>query len=122
MLGVSMPSAESFEPLRCSFCRKSQDVVAKLISSPTEGLRAYICDECVGVCSQILNDDARDAEQTSAPSPFVFKTALEEATLPTKVVLKRLQKLEAKARSKLQKKDLPVRRVILSAGISLDGY
>src|SRR5579859_130728 len=122
MLGVSMPPAESLEPLRCSFCHKSQDVVAKLISSPSDRTRVYICDECVGVCSEILNDDAKDAEQTSAPSPFAFKTPLEEATLPTEAVLKRIQKLEAKARGKLQKKDLPARKVILSAGISLDGY
>jgi len=117
-----MPPAESLEPLRCSFCHKSQDVVAKLISSPSDRTRVYICDECVGVCSEILNDDAKDAEQTSAPSPFAFKTPLEEATLPTEAVLKRIQKLEAKARGKLQKKDLPARKVILSAGISLDGY
>jgi hypothetical protein len=35
------------EALYCSFCRRSQDVVAKLISSPADYPRAYICDECV---------------------------------------------------------------------------
>ena len=34
--------------LRCSFCGKSQDIVGKLISSPSDYPRAYICDECVG--------------------------------------------------------------------------
>lgn len=33
--------------LRCSFCRKSQDAVGRLISSPSDYPRAYICDECV---------------------------------------------------------------------------
>jgi hypothetical protein len=33
--------------LHCSFCGKSQDVVGKLISSPSDYPRAYICDECV---------------------------------------------------------------------------
>src|SRR5437899_10503276 len=45
------------EMLRCSFCHKSQDAVAKLISSPSDYPRAYICDECVAVCNSILEDD-----------------------------------------------------------------
>ena len=45
------------EILRCSFCHKSQDAVAKLISSPSDCPRAYICDECVAVCNSILEDD-----------------------------------------------------------------
>jgi ATP-dependent protease Clp ATPase subunit len=45
------------EALCCSFCRKSQDVVQKLISSPSDYPRAYICDECVAVCALILEDD-----------------------------------------------------------------
>ena len=43
--------------LRCSFCHKSQDVVGKLISSPSDYPRAYICDECIAVCNSILEDD-----------------------------------------------------------------
>jgi hypothetical protein len=46
------------EDLRCSFCHKSQDVVAKLISSPPAYPRVYICDECVRVCNTILADDS----------------------------------------------------------------
>jgi len=49
---VKRPGSD--EALRCSFCHKSQDAVAFLISSPTEYPRAYICDECVVVCGQIL--------------------------------------------------------------------
>jgi ATP-dependent Clp protease ATP-binding subunit ClpX len=45
------------ETLRCSFCHKSQDVVGKLISSPSDYPRAYICDECIAVCNSILEDD-----------------------------------------------------------------
>ena len=51
------------ENLRCSFCHKSQDAVAKLISSPSDYPRAYICDECVAVCNTILDKDA------AAPPP-----------------------------------------------------
>jgi ATP-dependent Clp protease ATP-binding subunit ClpX len=42
--------------LRCSFCLKSQDVVAKLVCSPREP-RTYICDECITVCAWILEDE-----------------------------------------------------------------
>ena len=45
------------EILRYSFCHKSQDAVAKLISSPSDYPRAYICDECVAVCNSILSDE-----------------------------------------------------------------
>ena len=34
----------SDENLKCSFCHKSQDAVSKLISSPSDYPRAYICD------------------------------------------------------------------------------
>jgi ATP-dependent protease Clp ATPase subunit len=45
------------EALRCSFCHKSQDVVGKLVSTPSDLPRAYICDECIAVCHAILEDD-----------------------------------------------------------------
>jgi ClpX C4-type zinc finger len=50
------------EALRCSFCRKSQDSVQKLISSPSDYPRAYICDECITVCASILDDDHQTPE------------------------------------------------------------
>ena len=48
------------EPLRCSFCHKTQEQVEKLISSPSDYPRAYICNECVGVCQQILEEEKRE--------------------------------------------------------------
>jgi ATP-dependent Clp protease ATP-binding subunit ClpX len=54
------------EPLRCSFCHKTQEQVEKLISSPSDYPRAYICNECVGVCQTILEDEKR--EQAAAPA------------------------------------------------------
>ena len=51
------------EPLRCSFCHKTQEQVEKLISSPSDYPRAYICNECVNVCEQILEEEKR--EQTN---------------------------------------------------------
>jgi ATP-dependent Clp protease ATP-binding subunit ClpX len=53
------------DELRCSFCKKSQNVVGKLISSPSDYPRAYICDECVRVCYSILEDDQPDPPGTT---------------------------------------------------------
>jgi ATP-dependent Clp protease ATP-binding subunit ClpX len=70
------------ESLRCSFCHKSQDAVAKLISSPSDYPRAYICDECVAVCNSILEDDKGEAQPGSAPAhlpkPQEVKAFLDE--------------------------------------------
>jgi len=70
------------ESLRCSFCHKSQDAVAKLISSPSDYPRAYICDECVAVCNSILEDDRTEAQPGAAPAhlpkPHEVKAFLDE--------------------------------------------
>jgi hypothetical protein len=54
--------------LHCSFCRKSQDEVLKLIASPQGDLRTYICDECVAVCASIIEDD-RQPELSNESAP-----------------------------------------------------
>src|SRR5437879_6544843 len=70
------------ESLRCSFCHKSQDAVAKLISSPSDYPRAYICDECVAVCNSILEDDRSESHAAAAPNhlpkPQEVKAFLDE--------------------------------------------
>jgi len=75
-------SRGSDESLRCSFCHKSQDAVAKLISSPSDYPRAYICDECVGVCNSILEDDRGEAlpgtSPAQLPKPQEVKAFLDE--------------------------------------------
>lgn len=45
--------------LRCSFCGKSQDQVRKLIAGP-DG--AFICDECVDICAEIIEDEFDEYE------------------------------------------------------------
>jgi len=52
--------------LRCSFCHKSEKTVGKLISSPSDYPRAYICDECVAVCASIIGDDRHDVAEPSS--------------------------------------------------------
>ena len=45
--------------VRCSFCNKSQDQVRKLIAGPA-GI--YICDECVEICADIIEDEYEEEE------------------------------------------------------------
>ena len=48
-----MPNYKDKKPLKCSFCGKPQNRVRKLIAGPG----VYICDECIGVCTSILEDE-----------------------------------------------------------------
>ena len=41
------------ELLTCSFCGKSQNDVRKLIAGPG----VYVCNECIDICNEIINDD-----------------------------------------------------------------
>ena len=45
--------------VRCSFCHKSEDQVRKLIAGP-EGV--FICDECIGICSEIMEEELAQYE------------------------------------------------------------
>jgi ATP-dependent Clp protease ATP-binding subunit ClpX len=40
--------------LRCSFCRKREDEISKLVAGP----RVYICDQCVAIASRMMESDA----------------------------------------------------------------
>ena len=72
--------------LKCSFCGKSQDQVKKLIAGP----EVYICDECVELCNEILDEeffenkekDGENAEDKKAekpiPKPHEIKAYLDE--------------------------------------------
>ncbi len=44
----------------CSFCGKSQKEVKKLIAGPS----VYICNECVGLCDEIIEDEERSEQQS----------------------------------------------------------
>lgn len=52
--------------LKCSFCGKSQEQVRKLIAGPG----VYVCDECVDLCNEILDEELFDSNSSvSAPAP-----------------------------------------------------
>src|SRR5712671_8045079 len=64
--------------LCCSFCGKSQKEVKKLIAGPT----VYICDECIGLCNDIIaeeidKEEARD-QKLRIPRPSEIKNILDE--------------------------------------------
>src|SRR6185312_17246579 len=73
---VRRSSHPASNALCCSFCHKPQENVGKLISSPGDYPRAYICDECIRVCAVILEDD------TAPPSPDVSSAEREEELNP----------------------------------------
>jgi ATP-dependent Clp protease ATP-binding subunit ClpX len=52
---------EGGELLKCSFCGKSQKQVRKLIAGPG----VYICDECVELCNEIIEEELADTEEVS---------------------------------------------------------
>jgi len=83
----------SDDVLRCSFCHKSQDVVGKLISSPSDYPRAYICDECINVCNSILEDDKNEQQTTGPhklPKPLELKEYLDQYVIGQDEVKKKL--------------------------------
>jgi len=83
----------SDETLRCSFCHKSQEVVGKLISSPSDYPRAYICDECIAVCNSILEDDRPEKSYGALqklPKPLELKEYLEQYVIGQEATKKKL--------------------------------
>ena len=70
--------------LKCSFCGKSQDQVKKLIAGP----EVYICDECVDLCNEILDEEFFEAEEgekstslpeiSKVPKPVEIKGFLDD--------------------------------------------
>ncbi|MDE0606720.1 MAG: ATP-dependent Clp protease ATP-binding subunit ClpX [Acidimicrobiaceae bacterium] len=59
---------EGGELLKCSFCGKSQKQVMKLIAGPG----VYICDECIGLCNEIIKEELAEGSENSLgvlPSP-----------------------------------------------------
>ena len=59
---------EGGELLKCSFCGKSQKQVKKLIAGPG----VYICDECIDLCNEIIEEELAENSEVSLgelPSP-----------------------------------------------------
>ncbi|MEE2757380.1 MAG: ATP-dependent Clp protease ATP-binding subunit ClpX [Myxococcota bacterium] len=75
---MSQNSGDSKSNLSCSFCGKSQREVRKLIAGPS----VYICDECIGLCNDIIADELESGEGGSSglnvPKPSEITQVLDE--------------------------------------------
>ena len=67
--------------VKCSFCGKPQESVKKIIAGPG----VYICDECINVCQEIIEDEFYEedeevevVEEEKIPTPQEIKTILDE--------------------------------------------
>ena len=74
-----MTLSETSELLKCTFCGKSQKQVRKLIAGPS----VYICDECIELCNEIIEEELGSAVQTATesldlPNPKEIKSFLDE--------------------------------------------
>jgi ATP-dependent Clp protease ATP-binding subunit ClpX len=73
-----MPAEKRDSSLTCSFCGKSQKEVKKLIAGPT----VYICDECIGLCNDIIAEEIEKDDQSygagNVPKPAQIKKVLDE--------------------------------------------
>ena len=76
---MTTPKSGPKVPYRCSFCGKSQEQVRKLIA----GQGVYICDECINLCQEIIEEEMLDAPRTKPqvaklPTPRALKLALDQ--------------------------------------------
>lgn len=53
------------KPLRCSFCGRSENEVSKLVA----GAKAYICDECVAIVTNIMRESAEQPVEERGTAP-----------------------------------------------------
>ena len=63
--------------IKCSFCGKSQEQVRRLIAGPD----VYICDECIELCHNIVDEEIdifEDYDFTELPKPKEIKDNLDE--------------------------------------------
>ena len=75
-----MANFEDKRTVKCSFCGKSQETVKRIIAGPG----VYICNECVDLCSSIVEDDYDEENEKESvvvekvPSPKEIKSFLDE--------------------------------------------
>jgi ATP-dependent Clp protease ATP-binding subunit ClpX len=77
------------ELLKCSFCGKSQKQVKKLIAGPG----VYICDECIELCNEIIEEEFSTSEEisfTELPKPAEIKSYLDDYVVGQEEAKKKL--------------------------------
>ncbi|MBR3888563.1 MAG: ATP-dependent Clp protease ATP-binding subunit ClpX [Clostridia bacterium] len=68
-----MSKYEDERDIKCSFCGKAQDSVRRIIAGPG----VYICNECVGLCTSIIEEEMREYEEELKQEDFVMLTPKE---------------------------------------------
>ena len=58
-----MATKDDKKTVRCSFCNKAQEQVRKIIAGPND---VYICDECVDICAEIMEEEFQDYEKNDS--------------------------------------------------------
>ena len=61
-----MSKYEDKKQLKCSFCGKTQDQVKRLIAGPG----VYICDECIDLCSDIIQEEFEETVELDTTSHY----------------------------------------------------
>ncbi|MEO1445876.1 MAG: ClpX C4-type zinc finger protein, partial [Cyanobacteria bacterium J06635_11] len=75
--------------LKCSFCGKSQEQVQKLIAGPG----VYVCDECVDLCNEILDEELFDSNSSGAvASPRREQSPERRRKSPSPIALNQIPK------------------------------
>ncbi|NJD04266.1 MAG: ATP-dependent Clp protease ATP-binding subunit ClpX [Ruminiclostridium sp.] len=76
--------------LKCSFCGKTQEQVKRLVAGPG----VYICDECIELCSEIIEeefeDTKTDTELNDIPKPKEIKAILDQYVIGQEIAKKNL--------------------------------
>ena len=89
-----MPKGDKDKSIRCSFCGKGQDEVERIIAGPG----VYICDECIKVCTNIIENDLYEDSEityeneapTDLPKPEEIKEILDQYVIGQDVAKKTL--------------------------------
>ncbi|MCD7919352.1 MAG: hypothetical protein LUG45_04645 [Clostridiales bacterium] len=61
LAGIPDIASDEIEDIVCSFCHKPQSKVFRMIAGPGLSEPAYICDECVKICDEVLADEVSAA-------------------------------------------------------------
>ena len=76
-----MANKNNNQNIRCSFCGKAQEMVRRIVAGPN----AYICDECIAICNNIIEDEHYEDEMgyeeiksEDIPTPAEIKGILDE--------------------------------------------
>ncbi len=103
--------------LTCSFCTKDKEQVKKLIAGPG----VYICDECIGLCSTILDEEAKSADAGGPRTPSLDEGPIDRVVALFGAMVNTTRSMEERlaewART-LRQRGVPLSTVAAEAGLT----